>query len=149
MGYVKTFSEFINEDNSWNSHNNESGDDLYKFIIANYENLGKEDVEIENGKDDRGIAWSIVSVPVTLSGLKIQTEPLVDDPTKTFAININPDLEEYLDPDTYFELDDQILDQGILRVYTSTDTVTNDEFISVLDGLLSNVPDPALRKKIA
>ncbi len=152
MGYIKTFDEFINEDNSWNSRRNlESGEDLYKFIITNYENLGKEDIEIEKGKDDRGIAWSVVTVPVTLSGLKIETEPWAEDPTKTFAIDINPDLEEYLDPDTYDELDDQILDQGVLRVYTNPGmgTVTNDDFIRVLDSLLSNVPDPALRKKIA
>jgi len=119
--------------------------DLYDYLIKSYECLGKEEIELNKGKTD-GKWWYEIKVPVTLSGLYFDTEP--GDSADVFSVDIQPELEQYLEPDTYVEIDDQILDEyGVLRIFTESDGVSNSDIIKILDGLLKNVPDPALRKK--
>ena len=120
-------------------------EDLYHYLLDNYQNLGKEEISFKKGKDAYGISYEL-QIPVTLSGLKLETEP--GEPGETFSVDINPELEQYLDKNTYYDIDDEILDEhGVLRVFTDPDNVTNNGIIRLLDGILKNVPDPALRKK--
>jgi hypothetical protein len=127
----------------------ESMKDLYDYIRKNYDVLGNEDIELETGKHE-GITWYAITIPVTMDGLNLVSEPSVENPQKTWSINIKPELEPYLEPGTYDEIDYEILDtDGVLRIYLHPEDpyVTNDGVIELLDGLLENVPDPALRRK--
>ena len=142
---VNPHTEYVLDEED--SFDDKTLEDLYHYLLENYENLGKEEILFNKGKDADGI-WYELTIPVTLSGLKLETEPYVGRPGETFAIDINPELEQYLESDTYDEIDDEILDEhGVLRVFTGPDEVTNEDILNVLDGLLKNVPDPVLRKK--
>ena len=149
MSRVKTFSEFINEEIIKRPVGgySETLEDLYNYLLDNYDNLGKEDITFNKGEDSDGV-WYELSIPVTLSGLSLETEPYVGRPGETFSVDIKPELEKYLEPGTYDEIDDDILDEhGVLRVFTETDEVSNEGLLKLLDGILKNVPDPALRRK--
>ena len=154
---ICVISQAINPETKYHSHRPEKGsddvlddgtlEDLYKYLIDNYENLGDEEISFNKGKDSDGI-WYEIQIPVTLSGLKLESEPYVGYPGESFSIDIKPELEKYLEPETYDEVSEEILDEhGVLRIFTDPEAVTNSGIVRVLDGLLKNVPDPALRKK--
>lgn len=142
MGHIKTFSEFINEKViTLPKHIAES---TYDYLLDNYTPEG--DVKIEFNTVDN--VDGELTIPVTLSGLTLETE--IGNPGEIFSVDIQPELEQYLEPGTYSDIDDEILDEhGVLRVFTDENEpyVTKDGIIRLLDGLLKNVPDPALRKK--
>ena len=150
MGIIKKFDEFVNEAIIGRpiGGKTDSLKDLYQYLLDNYDNLGDVEINFNEGKDGNGEYWSELQIPVTLSGLMLETEPGVME-GGTFSIDIKPELEQYLEPGTYDEVDDMILDDhGVLRVFTDEESISNDSILGVLDGLLKNVPDPALRKRI-
>lgn len=153
MERIKTYAEFINEtwgigpkyvkptptkDDEYNLEN------LHQYLLNTYEEMGDKNIEFNKGKDANGIWWEL-TIPVTMNGQVIQTEP--GEPGRVFSIDFQPELEKYVEPGTYDDIDDSILDEhGWLRALM-VDDVTNTEIIKFLEGLLKNVPDPALRKR--
>lgn len=118
---------------------------LLQYVVNNYVVLGDKTPGFI--KEDPSDSWYILEIPITLSGFSMKPEESSDEENEIFAIDINPELEKYLDNKTYVETTDDLIDDyGLLRVLTYGNLSIEDA-IDILDGLLKNVPDPALKRK--
>ena len=123
--------------------NTETIEELYEYLKRYYVLLGDKDIEVERGQFN-GKSWTWLGIPLTLDGDIGETELDNGDRTKVFSFDIPEKLEKYLEPDTYDDIDS--LNDEFIRVF-GIDNMTNVEIVTVLDGLLKNLPNPAMKKK--
>ncbi len=160
MGTIKSFKEFIAE-SIWSDIQDRSSGDiirkediihyedlknekctldiLYKYLLQHYTVLGDDKITYDENKG--------IEIPV-----KLENEPITVIPTDhntVFSIEAPFNLREYIEKSKYspYSWDEANCIEVIIS--EDSDDMCCSDVVNFLDELLSLIPTPALRKKIA
>jgi len=146
----KSLGQEIRNENivDFNSLNGGTMDDLYNYIIQNYEYVQKP---VSEYRSIRQLSSKNISIPITLDGGMMETTTDYSNPDEIEFIIIRNNLVKYLDDEAYARYYDYVEkdnpDDEVTKIIVDGDYFPKKNVIGILDALLENVPNPALRKK--
>ena len=123
-------------------------EDLYNYIIQNYEYTKEPANEY---RSIRQLSSRDISVPITLDGGMMETTIDYSSPDEMEFIVIRNDLVKYLDDEAYSRYFDYVEkdnpDDENTKIIVDGDYFPKKNMIGIIDALIENVPNPALKKK--
>ena len=123
-------------------------EDLYNYIIQNYEYTKEPANEY---RSIRQLSGKDISVPITLDGGMMETTTDFLNHDEMEFIVIRNDLVKYLDDEAYSRYFDYVEkdnpDDENTKIIVDGDYFPKKNVIGIIDALIENVPNPALKKK--